>query len=168
MRLYEGMFLLDSNLASKDWTGLEKHIQDILQRHQAEVLYSEKWPDRRLAYDVAGCKKGTYYLTYFKAPSASIQEIRRDVNLSERILRHLIVQEAGLEQEMERRKNREIEIPPADLSFDDDRFSFSPRGRFRRESAGEEPRRASSRAETSSPPETRKESGEAEDEENQG
>jgi small subunit ribosomal protein S6 len=63
LRLYEGMFLIDSNLAAKDWTELETHIQEILKRNRAELLYSERWPDRRLAYDIKGCKKGTYYLT---------------------------------------------------------------------------------------------------------
>ncbi|MBI4586517.1 MAG: 30S ribosomal protein S6 [Planctomycetes bacterium] len=132
MKLYEGMFLMDSALAGSGWPDLEKHIHDILTRHKAELLYSEKWPDRRLAYEIKGCKKGTYYLTYFKAPPTSIREITRDVQLSERILRVLIVQDKGLETEMIRRKNREIEIPPADLSFPQDRPSFDTRGRFQR------------------------------------
>jgi len=120
--LYEGMFLFDSNLAVKDWPGLESHVNEILSRNKAELLYSEKWPDRRLAYDVRGCKKGTYYLTYFNAEPRMVSEIERDANLSERILRHLIIQERGLDREMERRKNREITAPPTDLSFEDDRF----------------------------------------------
>ncbi len=122
MRLYEGMFLLDSNLATKDWPGLEAHIQDILKKNRAEILYSERWPDRKLAYTVKGCKKGTYYLTYFNAPPEGIRDIERDSKLSERILRVLIIQEKGLEREMERRKNREVTAPPAEISFEDERF----------------------------------------------
>jgi small subunit ribosomal protein S6 len=122
LRLYEGMFLIDSNLAAKDWTELETHIQEILKRNRAELLYSERWPDRRLAYDIKGCKKGTYYLTYFNAQPDSIREIENDSRLSERILRLLIIQEQGLDREMERRKNREITAPPTELSFEDDRY----------------------------------------------
>ena len=131
-RLYEGMFLFDSNLGSKDWAGLEKHVQDILKRHGADTVYSEKWPDRRLAYDVKGCKKGTYYLAYFNAPGTAIPEIHRDIELSERILRAMFVQEQGIEEEMERRKNKEIEPPPADITFGEAQRSFGSRGRFRR------------------------------------
>ena len=58
-KLYEGMFLMDSNLAQKDWSSLETHILDILKKNRADVVYSEKWPDRRLAYDIKGAKKGT-------------------------------------------------------------------------------------------------------------
>jgi ribosomal protein S6 len=122
LRLYEGMFLVDSNLAAKDWTELETHIQEILKRNKAEVLYSEKWPDRRLAYDIKGCKKGTYFLTYFNAPPEAIKPIEEDCRLSERILRILIIHEQGLELEMQRRKNREITAPPTEISFEDDRY----------------------------------------------
>jgi small subunit ribosomal protein S6 len=142
LRLYEGMFLLDSNLATKDWASLETHIQDIMKRNRAEILYSEKWPDRKLAYDVKGCKKGTYYLTYFNAPSEAIRAIEHDCGLSERILRILIIQEPGLDREMERRKNREITAPPSELSFEDERFEgrdFGFGGRRRSAEATEKP-----------------------------
>jgi ribosomal protein S6 len=142
LRLYEGMFLLDSNLATKDWASLETHIQDILKRNRAEILYSEKWPDRKLAYDVKGCKKGTYYLTYFNASAEAIRDIEHDCGLSERILRILIIQEAGLDREMERRKNREITAPPSELSFEDDRFEgrdFGFGGRRRSAESTEKP-----------------------------
>ena len=48
MKLYEANFLLDPNLVSKDWPGLEKTIQDLLTKYGAQVQYSERWPDRRL------------------------------------------------------------------------------------------------------------------------
>jgi len=136
-KLYEGMFLIDANLAAKDWSAIETHIHEILKKHRAELLYSEKWPERKLAYDIKGAKKGTYYLTYFNAPAEAIREIENDSRLSERVLRLLIIQERGLDREMERRKNREITAPPTELSFEDDRyesrdFGYGGGGRFRR------------------------------------
>ncbi len=95
-KLYEGMFLIDANLAAKDWSAIETHIHEILKKNRAELIYSEKWPERKLAYDIKGAKKGTYYLTYFNAPGEAIREIENDSRLSERILRLLIIQERGL------------------------------------------------------------------------
>ncbi|MCZ6792331.1 MAG: 30S ribosomal protein S6 [Planctomycetota bacterium] len=108
MRLYEGMFLFDSNLASRDWPGLEHHVGEVLKKHSAELLYSERWPDRRLSYEIRGCKKGTYYLTYFKAPPQAIVGLERDCQLSDRVLRLLVVQEEGLEEELEKRRSRQL------------------------------------------------------------
>ncbi len=128
--LYEGMFLVDSaKSTNKDWPTVEAHIQEIISKHGGSLVYSEKWPDRRLAYELKGCKKGTYYLTYFNAPSDSIDKMKREVTLSEHVLRVLFIQEEGLDKEMEGRKNKEIEIPPADLSIGKERtFDSSGRG----------------------------------------
>ena len=45
----------------------------------------------KLAYEIGGHKRATYYLTYFKAPTTSLAGIRTDANLSEKIIRHLIL-----------------------------------------------------------------------------
>ena len=37
------------------------------------MVYSERWPDRKLAYEVKGCRKGTYFLPYFTAPGPAFQ-----------------------------------------------------------------------------------------------
>ena len=105
-RLYEGMFLLDSNQAAQDWSDLEAHVRGILERHSAKIEHAERWPDQRLATEIKGVKKGTYYLTYFYAPTEAIAAIRRDVELTDRILRCLVVQEDFLAEEMKRRQEQ--------------------------------------------------------------
>ena len=106
MKLYEGLFLFDANLAAKDWPGLEKHIGDLLTKNEAEMVYSERWPDRKLAYEVKGCRKGTYFLTYFNAPAPAITALHRDVQLSERVLRLMVLQNEYIEEVMEIHKAR--------------------------------------------------------------
>lgn len=108
-KLYEGMFLFDANYAGKDWPGLEQHVQDLFQRHAAELVHAERWPDRKLAYEIKGCKKGTYYLTYFNAPTTAIQGLQRDCGLSDRVLRAMFVYEDALAEDCEKLKSREAE-----------------------------------------------------------
>lgn len=114
-KLYEGMFLFDSNLAARDWPGLEGHVQDLLSKNGAELVYSERWPDRKLMYEIKRCKKGTHYLTYFRAPPGAIQGIKRDCELSERVLRLLVVHDENLESECEKRVRREIHGSPEEI-----------------------------------------------------
>lgn len=109
MNLYEGMFLFDANLAGRDWPGLERHVEDLMRRNSAKLEFTERWPDRKLAYEIKGCKKGTYYLTYFHASSASIAGLERDCQLSEKVLRLLVTKDDGLEEELERRRQRQAE-----------------------------------------------------------
>jgi small subunit ribosomal protein S6 len=116
MKLYEGMFLFDSNLAVKDWPGLENHVREILTKNGAELVYAEHWPDRKLYYEIKGCKKGTYYLTYFRAPLGAVQGIQHDTELSERILRLLVIHDEELESDCEKRIKKEITGSPEEIA----------------------------------------------------
>jgi len=88
---YEGMFLLDSARATREWDVVQAHVHDILKKHGAEITKSEKWSERRLAYDIRGHKRGVYMLTYFTAPGEAIRLINRDCELSDVVIRNLII-----------------------------------------------------------------------------
>ena len=103
-RLYEGLFLFDAGTASRRWAELEGRVQEIFKKHEATVRYSERWPDQRLAYEIEGTRKGTYFLTYFDINPQHLTELRRDAQLSQDILRALFVQEEDLEEEIDHRK----------------------------------------------------------------
>jgi ribosomal protein S6 len=95
---YEAMFLLSPAVAA-DLGGALAHINEILQRGHAEVLAMKKWFEGRLAYEVKGQKRGVYILAYFKAPAGDIAHIERDCNLSEKVMRALILRCDHLSEE---------------------------------------------------------------------
>lgn len=88
---YEGMFVLDSTKVAVSWEAAEQQVHDILRKHQAEIVASRQWDERRLAYAVDGHKKGTYLLTFFKAEAAALEEITSDCRLCDLIVRELIL-----------------------------------------------------------------------------
>ena len=90
-RLYEGMFLVDSGIAASDWGGVIESVEKVLARAGAEKVSLQKWDERSLAYDVVGKSRGTYILTYFHADPGRISGIERDVQLSESLMRVLIL-----------------------------------------------------------------------------
>jgi small subunit ribosomal protein S6 len=109
---YEAMFLL-GQAQGADLSGAVAHIQEIMARGHADILAMRKWDERRLAYEIRGQKRGTYILVYFKAPGKDVAHIERDCNLSERILRTLILRADHMTEEQMRsadaRKELEIE-----------------------------------------------------------
>jgi len=131
---YEGMFLLDSTKVAVSWDDSVKHVHDILAKHQSEIVASRQWDERRLAYPVEGHKKGTYLLTYFKADGSNLKEIADDCQLSDVIIRELILKvhpkliDHLVNQAMTFNPNAEDE-PPQGREEEDDR----PRGRRRRD-----------------------------------
>lgn len=97
MRMYEGLFLIDNAHATTEWDNVVKHIHDILQKNGAEILKTEKWGEKKLAYKVKGHKRGTYLLIHFNAKNSAIATVRRDFHLSDYIVRFLIVKDDKIE-----------------------------------------------------------------------
>ena len=90
-QLYEGMFLFNIQAINGELNVALEHMQDILNRAEAEVVALSRWDERKLAYEIKGQKRGLYLLAYFKVRGAQIANIERDVNLSEYLLRCLIL-----------------------------------------------------------------------------
>jgi len=90
-KLYEALFLVDSSLAAADWDAVNKAIETILKKAKAEVVSMRKWDERKLAYEVDHKGRGTYILCYFRVDGQKIQQIERQVRLSEQITRVLIL-----------------------------------------------------------------------------
>ena len=104
--LYEGLFLVDSGEAAADWDGINKAIGKVLARGDSEVVSIRKWDERRLAYDINGKSRGTYILTYFRGDPSKIAAIERAVQLSEQIMRVLIIRTDRM-----RKENMEKDTP---------------------------------------------------------
>lgn len=98
MRMYEGLFLIDNAHASMEWDNVVKHIHDILQKNGAEILKTEKWGEKKLAYKIKGHKRGTYLLIHFNAKNTAIVTIKRDFQLSDYIIRSLIIKDEKIEE----------------------------------------------------------------------
>jgi len=98
-KLYEAMFLVDSAEAAADWGAVERNIKNILEKAGAEIVSMKKWEEQRLAYEINGHSRGTYILCYFRGDGKRIGEIERDSQLSEQIMRVLILCAEGREEE---------------------------------------------------------------------
>ncbi len=88
---YEALFLLNPNYANSSWDAAKGEIEHILRRANAEVLHMRKWDERRLAYEIKGNKRGVFVLAYFKCEGPKVAGIERDSNLSENIIRVLVL-----------------------------------------------------------------------------
>jgi small subunit ribosomal protein S6 len=121
-KLYEGMFLIDSAEAAKDWDGINDFITKILTKAEAEIVSIRKWDERPLAYPIKRVVRGTYILVYFKVNGPKVHDIERDVLLSERIMRVMILKgdhltEADLAKETPAmRAERPVSQPEAEVA----------------------------------------------------
>lgn len=89
--VYECLAILDSNKYAQDPNGLSAHVPNMVTKAGGEVLVSRLWQEQRLAYPVDGHKKGTYWLTYFRLEGTKLVDLKRDMRLSEVIVRELTI-----------------------------------------------------------------------------
>ena len=99
MKTYEAMFLMDSGYAAAHWKEVIAEITDLLKRHGAEIVRLVKWDDRKLAYQIGPHKRGVYVLVFYKAPFDANPKIERDVQLSENLVRLIIVRRDRMTEE---------------------------------------------------------------------
>ncbi len=99
-RTYEGLFLVDSGQAAADWKQVTGAIETILSRSESEVISLRKWDDRRLAYEIEKKNRGTFILVYFDCDPGRISSMERDVQLSEKVVRVLILRTDRMTAEM--------------------------------------------------------------------
>lgn len=85
------MFLIDSADAGSDWDGVIAAITKTLERAEVDIVSITKWDDRRLAYEIKRKGRGTYILCYFRSDGQNNQKIETAVQLSEKIIRVLIL-----------------------------------------------------------------------------
>lgn len=88
---YEGMFLVDNRFANRDWNDEELQIANLLAKHGGEVLRGRRWAEKKLAYEIKGHKRAIFYLLFFKMPPSNLAAFRRDIELSEHVLRNLLI-----------------------------------------------------------------------------
>lgn len=89
VRTYEGMFMLEP--ATQEWDNTKKQVIAMVERREGVIISARKWGERKLAYEIKGHKRAAYLLMYFQMPPENINVLRRDLQLSELVMRTLII-----------------------------------------------------------------------------
>lgn len=90
-RPYEVMYILDSRLDEESQTKINTRVQETIAKIGGKLESSETLGRKRLAYPIKKQNDGVYMLTHFEADSRSLKELNRVMNITEGLLRHLVV-----------------------------------------------------------------------------
>ncbi len=88
-QIYEGMFLLDNDVVREGYEGAKALVTGALDKHGATLLSARRWDERRLAYPIKGRRRATFLITYYQIDGNEIPGLRREFDLSEKVLRYL-------------------------------------------------------------------------------
>jgi small subunit ribosomal protein S6 len=98
MPFYENVFIARQDLSPAQVDALADQFTAIIKERGGDVKKRESWGLRNLAFRIRKNRKGHYVLLNIDAPPAAIQEVERNMGLSEDVIRFLTIKVEELEE----------------------------------------------------------------------
>lgn len=94
MNQYELLYIVGTQYTDPEVQEIQKKIAALIEKTGAKILRNENVGKIRLAYIVKKARHGSYILVHFDADPSVIQELNRQLGLTEEILRHTLLARA--------------------------------------------------------------------------
>jgi len=91
MALYEHVFIARQDISNAQAESLVEHFGQVLKDNEGNVLESEYWGLKTMAYKINKNRKGHYAFVKSDAPAAAVQEMERLMRLHEDVMRVLTI-----------------------------------------------------------------------------
>jgi small subunit ribosomal protein S6 len=130
-RQYELVYIMSPDATEQDVADLHTQIEAIIARYQGEMVRTENWGRRKLAFRIGKHREGTYVLEVFKGTGELTKELDRRLKVLDSVIRHLCVRvdeelrlaertRARREAETQRRIDRGLPVGGRSRRSDDD------------------------------------------------
>lgn len=91
MNYYEKVMIIDPNIDDKAVEDTVGKIKDVIIKQGGEILKTENWGRRKLAYELNKHQKGNYIFLLFKAPSATVLELEKLCKVIDPVIKFMVV-----------------------------------------------------------------------------
>ncbi len=91
MAFYESTFIARQDLSKQDVARLTENFSNIITSNGGKIVKTEYWGLRNLAYRIKKSRKGHYTLMAFEAGNGALNELQRNMGISEEIMRSLTI-----------------------------------------------------------------------------
>ncbi len=81
-----------------------------------QIIKVSPWGRRRLAYPIDSYREGSYHIILFDAPAEVVAEIERALNITEEVMRHMVVriERPASTRRADREDDEDVAPPPDD------------------------------------------------------
>jgi len=91
LRDYELVMIVSPEVADEDVPAAIDRVSQFITGRGGAIVEIDQWGRRKLAYPIKRFSEGTYILTHFKLEPQLTAELEASLQISEEILRHLLV-----------------------------------------------------------------------------
>jgi len=106
-RKYELVYVVSPDVGDDQVSAVHEQVQAIVARFGAEIERTDTWGRRKLAYEIAHHKEGTYVLEVINGGGDLMKEIDRRLKVvTDTVIRHLIVRVDEEQRVVDRTRTR--------------------------------------------------------------
>ncbi len=91
MRKYETLLLLSPELTTEERTTIIDNVVGIIEREGGQLMLKDDWGMRDLAYPVRKMMRGYYMRLEFGLDASAVQELERNIRITEGIFKFVTV-----------------------------------------------------------------------------
>ena len=91
MALYEHVFLARQDISAQQVDALVEQYKGVIEANGGKVGRIENWGLKSLTYRIKKNRKAHYALMDIDAPAAAVQEMERQMSISEDVLRYMTI-----------------------------------------------------------------------------
>lgn len=91
MKNYEMLYIINASLNDEQKAALVDKVSSIIETNGGAELNVDKWGVKKYAYPINYTTEGYYCLVTFKADVTAIKPISDLLNITENVVRHMIV-----------------------------------------------------------------------------
>jgi len=109
LRYYEMIFILHPNIPEDELSVITDKVTAAIDRNKGEVIKLDNWGKKRCAHTIKKCSKGYFFLLYFMATPAILQELDKTLRYDEKVLRYqtVIAEKDKIEALKKEKENQE-------------------------------------------------------------
>ncbi|HEX7593973.1 MAG TPA: 30S ribosomal protein S6 [Anaerolineae bacterium] len=88
---YELMYVVRPTVDEQSLAAVNEKVEKLIAAGGGEMTRRDDWGKRRLAYPILKLTEGFYSVLQFNLPPTAVRDLERSLQLTEEILRYLVV-----------------------------------------------------------------------------
>jgi small subunit ribosomal protein S6 len=113
-RQYELVYILSPYTAEQQVSELQEQVSGIVSRFGGQLVKSENWGRRKLAYEIAHFREGIYLFEVIDGHGDAMKEIDRRLKVTDFVIRHAFIrvdEELRVAERVRSRRRADAERP---------------------------------------------------------
>ncbi len=90
MRGYEALYIVRPDLTEEDYAATVEKFNAIILANGGEVVKTDVWGKKKLAYEIEKLREGYYVLVTFNAAAELPLELERNFKIADNIMRFMV------------------------------------------------------------------------------